>query len=655
MYIKEFRIKNFRCFDETGITLKFHSGVNAIVGENNVGKSAIISALRIAVSIVQYKKDIYFTKTDFHVDAKGVLASEAQFDIHLANVPKYLIEIWKPGTDEGEFHIRFILIRNENGKEKIKYSIWGGEVEGNQLSADTLEAINLVYLGALRDAENEMRPNRNSKIANLLGALAATPELKEDLVNELVLANNALMKKEPISRIREIINRNLVSIEQEVLHQQIEIGFIDPKFDSIASSIRTWILPRWSFIDKTSKYFTQIKNRCSTSKGLFREDAEGIFLDVKKYFEVFGEIDEEEKLFLKEINNPSFELFQNGLGYNNLLFISTVLGDMSLAQEDILLSLLLAEEPEAHLHPQLQSLIYQFFKNQIKSSSTLQIIFTTHSPTLTAQLKIETINILCNYKNRIQCFSLIDSKLSDTEKYYLEKYLDVTKSQLLFSRGVLLVEGISEAILIPVFAKILNRNLITYAVEIVNVAGTAFSPFINVLCNNATDGTIINCSMVTDDDRCTNKCDQDTYISLDYDYDCDETVLEDIYDRLSKGKVSDRCQKAMTLSEQNSVHLSTAYKTLEFELASIEENIELIIKAVKLLHPTAGAKLEELVKNDKKLIYKTIRIWLFIRLRSNDKAQFAQILSKEIEENKASFIIPEYIKQAIYAVTRIED
>lgn len=209
MFIKEFRIKNFRNFDDAGVLLKFHQGVNAIVGENNAGKSAIISAIRIAVSIIQYKKDIYFTKSDFHLDAKGVLANEAQFDIYLADVPKYLIEIWKPGTDEGEFHIRFFLTKNEAGKERIKYSVWGGEAEGNQLSADTLEAINLVYLGALRDAENEMRPNRNSKIANLLGALAATPELKEDLVNELIKANNALLQKEPISKIREIINRNL--------------------------------------------------------------------------------------------------------------------------------------------------------------------------------------------------------------------------------------------------------------------------------------------------------------------------------------------------------------------------------------------------------------------------------------------------------------
>lgn len=655
MYIKEFRIKNFRSFDKTGVALKFQPGVNAIVGENNVGKSAIISALRIAISIVQYKKDIYFTKSDFHLDSKGVLASEAQFDFYLANVPKYLIEIWKPGTDEGEFHIRFALIKNEKGKEKIKYTIWGGEVEGNQLSTDTLETINLVYLGALRDAENEMRPNRNSKIANLLGALAATPDLKEDLVKELVLANDALMQKEPISKIREIINKNLLSIEHEVLHQQIDIGFIDPKFDSIASSLRTWILSRWSFIDKTSRYFLQIKRRCSVRRDLVREDSDGIFLDVKKYLEVYCDIDEDERLFLKGINKPSFELFQNGLGYNNLLFISTVLGDMSLAQEDILLNLLLAEEPEAHLHPQLQSLIYQFFKEQIENSSKLQIIFTTHSPTLTSQLKVDTINVVCNYSNQMQCFSIVDSNLNDSEKYYLEKYLDVTKSQMLFSRGILLVEGISEALLIPIFAKILNRDLTTYAVEIVNVDGTAFSPFVKVLCNKDTGNSIINCSIVTDDDRCTNKSDQETYVSLDYDFDCSVAELDDIYSRLSKGTESDRCQRVKMLAEHGGVCMNTAYKTLEYELASEEKNIEIILKAIKALHPIAGAKLEELIKTDSKLIYKTIRIWLFIRLRSSDKAQFAQILSKEIEENKDSFIIPKYIKEAIYAVTRAED
>ena len=139
----------------------------------------------------------------------------------------------------------------------------------------------------------------------------------------------------------------------------------------------------------------------------------------------------------------------------------------------------------------------------------------------------------------------------------IEKYLDVTKSQMLFSRGILLVEGISEALLIPIFAKILNRDLTTYAVEIVNVDGTAFSPFVNVLCNKDTGNSIINCSIVTDDDRCTNKSDQETYVSLDYDFDCSVAELDDIYSRLSKGTESDRCQRVKMLAEHGGVCMST--------------------------------------------------------------------------------------------------
>lgn len=71
MYIKEIVIKNFRVFDESGIHVVFNKGVNAIVGENNSGKSALIDAIRIAFSTVPYNKDIYFTKADFHIDFCG--------------------------------------------------------------------------------------------------------------------------------------------------------------------------------------------------------------------------------------------------------------------------------------------------------------------------------------------------------------------------------------------------------------------------------------------------------------------------------------------------------------------------------------------------------------------------------------------------------
>ena len=102
MYIKKLTIKNFRAFDEDGITLQFNKGVNAIIGENNSGKSAVMDAIRIAYSTVTYKKDIFFTRADFHVSEDGNAADFALFDIYLEEVPTRLVEIWNPESVGGQ-------------------------------------------------------------------------------------------------------------------------------------------------------------------------------------------------------------------------------------------------------------------------------------------------------------------------------------------------------------------------------------------------------------------------------------------------------------------------------------------------------------------------------------------------------------------------
>lgn len=56
MYISKIELRNFRIFDEVGITVYFQKGINAIISENNSGKSAIVDALRIAFSTVPYAK-----------------------------------------------------------------------------------------------------------------------------------------------------------------------------------------------------------------------------------------------------------------------------------------------------------------------------------------------------------------------------------------------------------------------------------------------------------------------------------------------------------------------------------------------------------------------------------------------------------------------
>ena len=66
MYIQKVRLQNFRSFGNEGICFLFDKGINAVIGENNNGKTALIDAIRIAFSCVLYKKDIFFSKTFHH-------------------------------------------------------------------------------------------------------------------------------------------------------------------------------------------------------------------------------------------------------------------------------------------------------------------------------------------------------------------------------------------------------------------------------------------------------------------------------------------------------------------------------------------------------------------------------------------------------------
>jgi len=660
MYLKKICVKNFRVFDEIGIEAVFDKGVNALIGENNSGKSSLIDALRIAFSTVPYKKDIFFNKSDFHVNDDGTVAKYAQFDIYLEEVPPYLIEIWDPDSKTGgEFHIRFSLHVAANGMEKVKSTYWGGSVEGNILSPETFEAIEVAFLGALRDSENEMKPSRTSKLAQLLRNIIPDEKERNDLVKLLQDANTKILEKEQILKARDTVNANLLKIEQEVLRQQIDIGLIEPRFDSIASSLRAWVKPRWVLILKQDLTYCKINSffKANIDRKLFHESEKGIYIDSVILTQNI-ELEEEIKQKIKDISSYPFELRQNGLGYNNLLFMSAVLGDMSIEKLGICHNLLLIEEPEAHLHPQLQELVHSFFKTTEKKSQDIQVIYTSHSPTLISRIGVDRVNLLYEANHRACCLPLIKTNLTDTDKIFLEKYLDVTKSQMFFAKGILFVEGICEALLIPEMAKLLGRPFDKYAVEVVNLSGVAFKPFVNLFTAEFAQDCFNKIAIITDDDRCTDKSKPDSYISKDLDF---YDISDDIVKKIDVGLPSERYTDIKGFCVNTPIELFGATKTLEYALCSCENNINLLIKAIINVFPNVGKTLEEKLKTLLTAKEKATCIWLFIRNRDSNKGAIAQGLCKLLEEQREKlsqglevenkFEVPGYIREAIYNVT----
>lgn len=661
MYLKRLDIKNFRVFDEEGVSLIFNRGVNAIIGENNSGKSSVIDAIRIAYSTVTYKKDIFFSKSDFHVNEDGTMADYAQFDVFLEDVPKRLVEIWNPQSESGkggDFHIKFEKYIAPSGMEKVRSVYWGFGTEGNSLTTDTFEATDVVFLGALRDSENEMKPSKNSKLAQLLRNMVPEEEIRKELVQILTDANNSLLEKDQLIKTKTTINKNLAKIEQEFLNQQIDIGLVEPRFDSIASSLRAWIKPKWLLINKSDSVYEKATEYYQSHKEIkkMQADTKGIYFEIS-ILEDQMDIDAELSSRIKELANSSFELYQNGLGYNNLLFMSAVLGDMAIEKGGIYHNLLLIEEPEAHLHPQLQELVHSFLEDANRNDSNIQIIYTSHSPTLASKIDIENVDLIYECGHKKYCLPFSEAKLNEDNKKYLQRYLDVTKSQMFFARGILFVEGISEAILIPEMAKALDRPLEKYAVELVNVDSVAFKPFVNLFSSEQVKTCFKKVSIITDDDRCSKKNEKD-YISKDLDY---NNVSSEIVANLENGQPSDRYKELEILCSGTEINIFSAYKTLEYALCCSENNIYHMVEAIKNCYVDLGPKLEEKIATLSELSEKAACVWLFIRTRDKCKGAVAQYISQVISDQKKQknnketiekeFIIPKYLKDAIYSVT----
>ena len=183
-----------------------------------------------------------------------------------------------------------------------------------------------------------------------------------------------------------------------------------------------------------------------------------------------------------------------GLGTQNRLFMASELLHLEKSNwEGLRLGLI--EELEAHLHPQAQMKVVESLQ---KRGNNIQLILTTHSPNLASKVKLENI-IVCNNGNAFP-LGKDYTELEEKDYKFLEKFLDVTKSNLFFAKGVILVEGWAEEILIPSLAKNLGFDLTKFGVSIVNVGSVALLNYSKIFLRKDSQEMNIPVSIITDVD-----------------------------------------------------------------------------------------------------------------------------------------------------------
>lgn len=657
MYIKKINIKNFRTFDENGLELNFVKGINTIVGENNIGKTTIIDAIQLALSSWQYARTNYVKVDDFHINKYGERADKIMFDIYFSELneeQRIAFFHFLDGKDntKAEVHVTYTLKVDANDRLKIIENLTGGP-GFNSINKNELDYINMLYLPALRNVDVDLKPSRKSHIADIFKSIASTEKDKERLLKSLLLANDKIKNDSAIIDLQNTLNKNLLSIEKELLNQKVSVNVLEPSFDSIAASLGVSYQLNHQFIkihkDILNKKLEEIEMDFEEIKDKLKELEDDCFeLDLvsikndENYIKLYNE--------LISVENSDIPISRNGLGYNNILSMATSMTSLQKKPQADSYSIFLIEEPEAHLHPQLLELLFNFFKNS-NEDDNIQVFITSHSPTLVSKSDIDSVHIIGDVSGSV---SLKYTNLTDDEKDDLKRYLDVTKSQLFFAKRVIFVEGITEAILVNTFAKLLKKPLDKYSTEIVNINGVSFDVFAKLFTYNAENPEKhyldIPCSIISDNDRCTNKDDQNRI--REEDLKTSTFDVNEIKRKLAGGKVSYRALKLLEFNKEP-IGVYLAEKTLEYELALKSENNSILLEVLGMDHPNLKNEIKTFIDSGEDQEKIAIRFWRAIR---DCKGSFAQNLARKLEESsEVDFKIPEHIQTAINHVIGDED
>ncbi len=467
MYIKRIVVRNFR--NILSIDIPVSKGVTCVIGENNVGKSNFLNALRLVLDPGFSSQNRSLSATDFSMGVNPSNPCEIFISIEFGDfkgtkderATLYLCEVddltarlsyrFRPRAE-----IRTAIESGEHPGVGLVIDDYHWELVGGGDSDPTdvtwkddygrsvrFDLINqnfiVVFMEALRDVETKLKQSRFSPLVKLIEAGAISETDKNELVNVLTNANDKISVSPSVAALAKEIHQSLYNAAGDTFSFDTQLGMSAADFSAIARAL---------------------------------------------------------ELILSTENHKNYSISQNGLGLNNVLYVSMLISYFKrrISTGQSAGNLLLIEEPEAHLHPQLQRVLFESLK-----VLGFQVITTTHSTHISSQCGIDNQVIMSNV-NEAWSHVISGAKLpiNTQGKLDIERYLDATRSVLLYARRVLLVEGPAEVFLLPpLIKKALGIDLDRHGISIVAIHGVHFEEYAGLFGENAIRK---RCAIVADGD-----------------------------------------------------------------------------------------------------------------------------------------------------------
>lgn len=502
MRVRNIQVRNFRLLSDISIDLE--DDITLIVGRNNTGKTSLLEIIQILTS------DNSLTFEDFSQSSYRIFKElNAEFEKITPTTEEETKEAIEINIQERfpkiQLQIEFIYDKAKDSLVELSEFITDLDVSRTDgcvlLSYEPTNSLGLLKMFANReDKSTTLIPYLKENIKTFYKLRCYAKDIQSDYLREIEIGYKEKIKK--VVLFEEIKALRILDDKKNDKNKTLALGFSKyyNERDRTDDNVK-------AVEDSLNKISKELKEK-------YQEVLKKIMDDLQKFgastpivippISIESEFDSESVIK----NNIKYYYTQeeihlpenyNGLGYSNLIYMVLELASFiqrfrNTKEEKISEFLtVLIEEPEAHMHPQMQQVFISQIKGILdeakKDGILVQLIITSHSSHILSEAGIDSekgfkrIRYFNRLENGIDVKDFNSLEIND-EKHtarFLKQYLTLHKSDLFFSDKVIIVEGTTERMLMPQMIKKCAPNLANQYITVLEIGGAYTHLFREVL------------------------------------------------------------------------------------------------------------------------------------------------------------------------------